>query len=147
MNGFDTEDFLMRVMTIAALLISLLLSGCSVVMEATRPDPVDLSQFPVGEERNRIIEQLGAPVVASMKEGPNSCDIYKLYTRGPGVATKAAIAVGEATADVFTLGLSEVVFTPAEGVTRNSLHSVTFCYGPNDKLVAIREVSPPTSEE
>src|SRR5215469_1224564 len=126
---------------LAAILLSsmLLFSACSVVMEATRPDPVSLNQFAVGEDRNLIVEQLGAPVVAGVKEGADSCDLYKLYTRGPGTAGKAAIAVGEAAADVLTLGLTEVVLTPAEGVTRNSLHSVSFCYGPDNKLVAMRE--------
>jgi hypothetical protein len=108
-------------------------------MEATRPDPVNLSQFAVGEERNHIVEQLGPPVVTGMKDGPNSCDVYKLYTHGPGTASKAAIAVGEAAADVVTLGLTEVAFTPAEGITRNSLHSVSFCYGEDNKLVSMRE--------
>jgi hypothetical protein len=40
---------------------------------------------------------------------------------------------------VFTLGLAEVVTTPGEAATRNSLHTVLFCYGADDKLALVRE--------
>jgi hypothetical protein len=123
---------------VGVLLASRLLSGCSVVMEATRPDPVDTSQFVVGEPRLQIVEALGAPA-ASLKENGQSCDVYKLYTHGPGGAGKGAIAVTEAVADVFTLGLAEVVTTPAEGATRNEKHTVTMCYDESEKLVAKNE--------
>jgi hypothetical protein len=112
--------------------------GCSPVFEATRPDPVDLSQFAVGESRVQVIEQIGAPT-AQVKDADNSCDVYKLYTRGPGSVTKGAIAVGEAAADVVTLGLAEVLFTPVEAATRNSKHTVMMCYDKDNKLAAVRE--------
>ena len=92
--------------------------SCSVVMEATRPDPVDLSQFTIGEGRPQVVESLGAPAT-TIKDGDNSCDVYKLYTRGPSGAGKGAIAATEAVADVFTLGLAEVITSPVEGMTKN----------------------------
>ncbi len=108
------------------------------MFEATRPDPVDLSQFAVGESRVQVIEQIGAPT-AQVKDADNSCDVYKLYTRGPGPVMKGAIAVGEAAADVVTLGLAEVLFTPIEAATRNSKHTVMMCYDKDNKLAAVRE--------
>ena len=48
------------------ILLSAMLSACSPVMEATRPDPVDLSQFVVGESHVQVVEQLGAPIGFSM---------------------------------------------------------------------------------
>lgn len=122
-----------------------LLCGCAPVMEATRPDPVDISQFIVGENRIKILSDIGSPV-ASTPEGKNSCDIYKLYTRGPGAVGKGAIAVTEAVADVLTLGLTEIVFTPAEGATRNSKHTVIFCYSPDNKLASVNESDTAISE-
>ena len=65
-----------------------------------------------------------------------TCDYYKLYTRGYGAGGKIPIAVGEAAADVFTIGLAEIVLTPTEGVTRNEKHPVAFCYV-NQKLVRV----------
>ncbi|HUY68248.1 MAG TPA: hypothetical protein VMV79_02990 [Alphaproteobacteria bacterium] len=112
------------------------LVGCSPVMEANRPDPVDMSQFVIGEKRIKVLSAIGAPT-ATVKDGKNSCDIYKLYVEGHSGAEKGAIAAGEVVADVFTLGLSEVVFTPAEGATGDEKQAVTFCYKPNDTLVSI----------
>jgi hypothetical protein len=114
-----------------------LLCSCAPVMEATRPDPVDLSQFVPGENRLNVIAEVGNPL-ATEKDGKQSCDVYKLFTHGPEAAGKGAIAAGEAVADVFTLGLTEVVFTPAEAATRNSKHTVIFCYE-NNKLVSVKE--------
>lgn len=59
-----------------------LVGGCSPVVEATRPDPVDLSQFAVGESRVQVVEQIGTPT-ATVKDGADSRDVYKAYTHGP----------------------------------------------------------------
>lgn len=114
-------------------------SGCSTVMEATRPDPVRLDKFTLGEQRFDVLAQLGAPVVAREKKGDQSCDIYKLYTHGPSGMEKGAIAAGEAVGDVLTWGLFEVVATPGEAATKNKLHAVVFCYSADDKLVSVNE--------
>ena len=123
---------------VALALVLLVGNGCSVVMEATRPDPVDTSQFVVGETRLQVVEALGAPT-ATVKQSDQSCDVYKLYTRGPGAAGKGAIAATEAVADVFTLGLAEVVTSPVEGATRNAKHTVTMCYDKDAILVSKNE--------
>jgi hypothetical protein len=113
-----------------------LLLACSPIMEANRPDPVDMTQFAVGEKRMNVLAAVGAPL-GTTKDGDNSCDIYKLYTEGHSGAGKGAIAAGEVVADVFTLGLTEIIFTPAEGATQDSKHAVIFCYSSDDKLVSI----------
>lgn len=40
---------------------------------------------------------------------------------------------------MLTLGLAEVVWTPAEAATRNSKHTVLFRYSGDNKLVSVRE--------
>src|SRR5208282_908037 len=122
-----------------AMLLGLaLLCGCSPVFEATRPDPVDLTQFVVGEKRVQVVEQVGAPT-ATVKDGDNSCDVYRLYTRGPGSVSKGVIAFFEAAADVFTLCLAEILFTPMEVATRNSQHTVMMCYSSDNILTSVKE--------
>jgi hypothetical protein len=121
-----------------AVLVVILVTGCSPVMEANRPDPVDLSQFVVGESRLKIIADLGSPL-ASEKDGENSCDVYKLFTKGPAGVGKGAIAAGEIVADVFTIGLAEIIFSPVEAATRNSKHTVVACYLPNNSLASIKQ--------
>ena len=130
---------------LVALCLSLNISACSPVMEATRPDPVDIHKFVIGEARIKVLGDIGSPL-ATNKEDGKSCDIYKLYTKGPGAAGKGAIAAGEAVADVLTLGLTEIIFTPAEAATRNAKHTVVFCYSPDNKLVSVNESDTSISE-
>ena len=105
-------------------------------MEATRPTPVELAKFHPGDSRSSITQELGAPVTTSKGGGGTSCDLYLLYTRGYGVAGKAPIAVGELAADVFTVGLAEIVLSPTEAATRNEKRTVWFCYQ-NDALLNV----------
>lgn len=114
------------------------LAACSPVMESNRPDPIDLKQFVVGEERTKVITVIGAPLT-NFQEAGNACDVYQLYTDGPGSGGKVAIAAGEAVVDVFTLGLAEVIFTPVEAGTKNAKHTVTFCYGTDNMLVSVKQ--------
>jgi len=124
---------------------AVLLAACSPVMEATRPDPVDISQFVVGDKRIKILSEIGSPI-ATTQDGKNSCDVYKLYTTGPSAIGKGAIAAGEAVADVFTLGLAEVVLTPAEAATRGTKHGVVFCYSATGTLVSVNQSDNPSGE-
>ncbi len=119
-----------------AALLATGLAGCGPVLEATRDTPVNLDKGGVGESRVNVMADLGAPV-PTVKNGQNDCDVYKLCTEGPGAAGKGAIAAGEVVADVFTLGLTELIFTPVEAATRGCLHTVMACYGPDNKLANI----------
>jgi hypothetical protein len=132
--------YLFAALTIVSL-ASLASPGCSPVMEATRPTPVDTSQFAAGESRVQVVEAIGAPT-ANVKNTDKSCDVYKLYTRGSGGVGKGVIAAGEGAADVVTLGLAEVLFTPLEAGTRNAKHTVTFCYDKDEKLVSFNDAPP-----
>jgi len=107
-------------------------------MEANRPDPVDLTQFSRGQKKIDVVSAIGAPS-ASAPDGPLNCDVYKLYTRGPQPLGKAAIAAGEVVADVFTIGLAEVIFTPVEAGTKNVKHTVLFCFDADNKLASVKE--------
>jgi hypothetical protein len=110
-------------------------------MEARRPDPVRLNQFAVGERRFDVVSQIGSPL-STEEEAGDSCDMYKLVTHGVNRAGKAAIILGEAAADVYTLGLFEVIATPAEGATASAPHTVAFCYSPSKTLDFITESRP-----
>ncbi len=108
------------------------------MMEANRPSAVNISRYSVGEARLDVLSSLGAPT-STVKDGANSCDIYKLYTKGTSKAGKAGIILTEAAADFFTLGLAEAVATPAEAATKSNLHTVLICYDEREKLVSLRD--------
>ena len=128
----------------AALLLASSMVACSVYMEATRPTPTDLNYFQVGMTRDQVMAKLGAPDTTQVQPDQTSCDFYKLYTRGYGAGGKIPIAVAEAAADFFTIGLAEVALTPTEGVTKNEKHPVQFCYKGQD-LVRIVADTPPNA--
>ena len=119
-------------------LVAIMLGGCSTVMEAQRPDPVDLHRYAVGQRRIEVLSRLGPPA-STLQDGPNSCDVYKLYTNGVSRVGKGAIIFTEAAADFFTLGLAEVVATPGEAATKNKLHTVLACYAPDQTLVSLMD--------
>jgi outer membrane protein assembly factor BamE (lipoprotein component of BamABCDE complex) len=120
----------------ALLLLASWMAACSVYMEATRPTPIDTSDYPAGMTRDEVFTKLGPPYNTATESGGATCDYYKLYTRGYGAGGKIPIAVTEAAADVFTGGLAEIILTPTEGETRNEKHPVAFCYV-NQKLVRV----------
>jgi hypothetical protein len=136
----------MRKTSVSIILMALSVQACSPFMEADRPNPVRLSQFPIGESRMDVLSKIGGPLSTTQDSG-NSCDIYKLYTTGPSKGGKTAIAAGEAVADVFTLGLAEVIFTPTEIATKNEEHVTVFCYSPDDKLVSVTQADTATGTE
>src|SRR5712692_8654359 len=124
------------ILRVCAALLASQLAACSVYMEATRPTPVDLNDYQLGMTRDAVLEKLGAPDSTALESDGMSCDFYRLYTRGYGAGGKIPIAVAEGAADVFTLGLAEIVLTPTEGVTKNEKHPITICYN-GQKLARI----------
>ena len=128
----------------AALLLASCLAACSVYMEATRPTPVDLNDYQPGILRDAVVEKLGAPDSTAFGSDGTNCDFYKLYTRGYGSAVKFPIVLAETAADVFTLGLAELLTSPTEYMTKNEKHPVQFCYNPQ-KLVRIVDENTPNA--
>src|ERR1700751_5508065 len=106
---------------------ALALGGCSTVMEANRPQAVNLKKFAIGEKRIDIIAQLGTPT-SSEKDGERSCDVYSLYLHGENRPVKAPFIAGEPAADLVPVGVFEVIAPPAEAASKNKKHTVLFCY-------------------
>jgi hypothetical protein len=121
-----------------AALAAVLLGSCSTVMEYNRPEATDLKQFYIGEKRVDVISSIG-PATTSVKDGDNTCDVYSLYTGGVSRAGKAGIIFVEAAADVLTLGITEVVATPAEAASKSKRHTVMLCYSATESLSEVRD--------
>ena len=127
-----------------ALSLATCLAACSVYMETTRPTPVDLNDYQPGILRDAVVEKLGAPDTTAFGSDGTNCDFYKLYTRGYGSAVKFPIVLAETAADVFTLGLAELLTSPTEYMTKNEKHPVQFCYNAQ-KLVRIVDENTPNA--
>ena len=122
----------------AALLLILgvfLLQGCSVFMAAKQPGKLNTNLFKVGVPRSMLLAEFGLPVVSEERDG-KKYEIYK-FTQGYSSGAKAGRAVFHGVADVFTLGLWEVVGTPTEGVFSGDEMAYEVSYDKDNKIDSV----------
>ena len=108
-------------------------SGCAAVMVATQPAKKDLRCLKIGTPRDKVVTELGKPVMTDTDEQKNRIDIFQ-FKQGFDASTKTARALVHTTADVFTLGLWEVVATPAEAFFGAKDMGIKVFYDENDKV-------------
>ena len=124
----------------AMLALVFVLSGCSVYMAAHQPTEKNEALFKVGTSRDALIAEFGVPVTSGVKNG-KKYEIYR-FTQGYSQGNKAARALVEGTADVFTLGLTEVITTPVESINDGSLRVYEVTYDRNDYVVQVIILTP-----
>jgi hypothetical protein len=115
-----------------AVVVLTLQSGCSVFMAAKQPPKKDLAVLEVGTHRARLIAEFGAPVHTETKDG-NKVDVFK-FVQGYSTGAKTGRAVFHGAADVFTLGLWEVVGTPTEAAFDGQDMAVQVSYDAQDQV-------------
>jgi len=99
------------------LLVSLamvVLAGCSVGKAVQAPKAKDLSVLEAGTPRDRVLVELGQPVVSEKDANGNQTDFFK-FIQGQHGAAKAGKGILYGALAITTLGLSEVVTNPVEG--------------------------------
>lgn len=107
-------------------------AGCAVYMATNQPTKKNLAVLKPGTERDLVIAELGAPVNSeSVQEGEK--EIYT-FIQGYSKLAKASRALFHGTADVFTIGLWEVVGTPVEGALDGKRISVRVIFDANGKV-------------
>ena len=114
-------------------------SGCSVYMAAKQPDAKDLSVLKVGNHRSRVIAELGSPLWTGDKDGDKT-DVF-VFKHGYGAASRTARAIFHGTADVFSLGLWEVVSTPTEAYFSGSEIKVEVSYDLKDLIKSTQDLT------
>lgn len=108
------------------------LSGCSVFMAAKQPDYKNVDLFKVGTPRTQLLAEFGNPVSSDTKNG-TKCDAFA-FTQGYTSGAKAGRAFLHGVADVFTLGLWEVIGTPTEAVFSGDQVGYEACYDKDDRI-------------
>lgn len=86
--------------------------GCSVFLAAQQPPAKNIELFSVGTPRNELLAEFGPPFISEITEG-KTIEIF-IFIQGYNKPTKAGRALFHAAADVFTLGLWEIIGTPTE---------------------------------
>ena len=118
--------------TVAALSIMLATTGCSVYKASTQAGVKDLTVLKEGTPRALVISEFGVPTVTEQRNGKR-VEFYN-FKQGYHTSTKAARALFHGAADVFTLGLWEVVGTPIENMVDGTDMSIEITYDETDRL-------------
>lgn len=116
-----------------------LLSGCSVYMASTQPDKKDLNVFEKGTERSAVIAEIGAPATSKIVDG-KKVEIYR-FTQGYSSGAKTGRAIGHGVADIFTLGLWEVVGTPTESIMDGTEMAFEIVYSTANQIETVRALT------
>ncbi|MFI4922960.1 MAG: hypothetical protein ACHP6J_04525 [Burkholderiales bacterium] len=121
-----------RVGTVLIALSLGLSSGCSVYMATHQPDKKDTTLFATGTPRSLLLAEFGQPLASETREGKH-VDVFS-FVQGYSQGAKSSRAILHGVADVFTLGLWEVVGTPTESVLNGDKLIYEVTYDANDKV-------------
>lgn len=109
------------------------LSGCAVVMAARQPDKKNLKILQVGTPRNDVLAEFGAPAGTETDSHGDAVDIFQ-FKQGFDTVTKATRSFVHGVADVCTLGLWEIVATPAEAIFGGKDMAIKVTYDESEKV-------------
>jgi len=79
-----------------------------------------------------LLAEIGQPTATEMRDG-KKVDVFS-FTQGYSKPAKTARAVFHGAADLFTLGLWEIVGTPAEAVFDGTKMALEVTYGQNGRV-------------
>lgn len=131
-----------RQLRIATLLLSTMgIAGCSVFMAANQPGYKNVEIIRQGTYRTQMINEFGAPVKTTKNPDGTVCDIFS-FTQGYSGGAKTVRAITHGLADLFTLGLWEVIGTPSELVFTGNNVSYQTCYSKDETITTIVLLTP-----
>jgi hypothetical protein len=122
-----------------------LICSCSVYMAANQPSKKDLNVLKEGIHQSAVRAELGQPVWSGEEDGC-PCDLYR-FKQGYSKGSKAARAIFHGVADVFTLGLWEVVGTPTELIASGTDVTVKVFYDRDLKVQRVQTFGEGKSKE
>ncbi len=140
-----TKSFLRPLLLGSLLLLSFsVLTNCSVYMAAKQPKEKNIDVLSIGTPRSLVLAELGQPVTSEIRDG-NKVDIFA-FTQGYSAGNRTGRAVWHGVADVFTLGLWEVVGTPVEAAFDGTKVSYEVTYK-DDKVAKVVPLTEKSREE
>lgn len=125
------------------LVVCLLSSGCSVLMVASRDSyRGDLNIIQTGVQRSAVIAELGQPDNISTLENGGYDDRYTLDPDAHRGVTKFFTGLFYLAADIVTLFLAELIFTPTEIAFKDKLRVYHLTYGNDGTLTNMEKIKP-----
>lgn len=123
-------------MLLVFLMVLLFGQGCGVYMAFTQPEKVDQQVFESGNvPRDYVVEKLGVPKTTNKDMEGSKVEIYEFY-EGSGSGWKIGRGIFHLVADIFTIGLWEIVATPTEFGVRGEKLTAEAKFDSRDTLVA-----------
>jgi hypothetical protein len=131
----------MKRIFLALVIVTIVLTqtGCSVFMAARQPKKKDISLFQVGTPRSKLVAEFGAPTISEEKDGKRY-EIFK-FCQGYPAPAKIGRALFHGAADVFSLGLWEIVGTPTEMVFDGKEMAYEVYYDGNNCIESVVEIT------
>ena len=118
-------------------------SGCSVYMASHQPPKKDTTLLTPGTPRGLLVAELGQPVATETKDNKH-IDFFS-FVQGSSENAKTSRAFFYGTADLLTLGLFEVVSTPAELVLTGDKVTYEVTYDADDRVEKVQQLGKETS--
>jgi hypothetical protein len=107
-------------------------------MASHQPDKKDTTLLKPGTPRSILLAEFGQPVTSETKEGKH-VDFFS-FVQGSSQGAKTGRAFFYGVADVFTLGLFEVVGTPAETAMTGDKLTYEVTYDANDRVEKVAPI-------
>ncbi len=111
--------------------------ACSVVMAARQPGQKDLAVLERGTPRSVVRGELGVPIESHEATETTKCHETYSFEQGYSGPTKAGRAIFHLAADVFTLGLWEIIGTPTELHFDGTEVNLEVSYDENDRVDSV----------
>ena len=109
--------------------------GCAVFMAAKQPGKKNVNLFRIGTPRSMLLAEFGLPIVSEERNG-KKYEIFK-FIQGYSAGAKAGRAVFHGAADIFTLGLWEIIGTPTEGVFNGTEMAYEVSYDNDNRIDSV----------
>jgi hypothetical protein len=126
---------------ILSCLILVITSGCAVFMAANQPDEKDVSLFRTGTPRNLLLAEFGMPAASEIRDDKRY-DVFQ-FIQGYSTGAKVGRAAFHGVADVLTIGLWEIVGTPAEAIFDGDKMAYEVSYDDEDKVTNVLVLKAP----
>ncbi len=105
-------------------------------MAAKQPDKKNINAITTGVHRSKVLAEWGVPVSTEVREDKHRVDIYS-FKQGYSNAAKFGRATLHTLASVSTLGLWEVVGTPAETAFDGKYMAFQVIYNEQDIVISV----------
>lgn len=102
-------------------------------MAAKQPSKKNIELFKAGTPRSLILAEFGMPTAAEVRSDGRKYEVYR-FTQGYSTGAKTGRSLLHGVADVFTLGIWEVIGTPTEGAFSGDEMAFEVRYDNNDKI-------------